>query len=218
MKGSADKAANKAAARRQEEAQQRAEREERDREEREERRAAAAARHGIRHELVCPMCGEDVVANMANDGETTVRCKQCKTRLRVDNSGEITALGPKGKPFSGAEDPNIKEERLCGMCKSYLSESFLKRKNSRKAWIGSLAPFGVLYLYGLTQQGWFGGHWAIGGLVVFLPGLIAKGIMAMWNSPHARCSNETAVQTHRHTSDYPQHVNPNGCCKFWEKK
>lgn len=210
-------------ARRQEQAQQesyeqeqrRAEREERRRAEAEEEAAASAARHVITHEVVCPICDADVIAKMASDGETKVRCKQCKTRLKVEHDGDVSVLGPKDEELSKAESLDIKEDRLCGECKSFIAPS----SYNRKIWMVCLAPFVVLYLYGLIQ-GWLSGHWTTWGLAIcFVPGLIVAGFMYMVLSRSTGideyCGNKKAVAVSE--SRYCSHINPNLRCKFWEK-
>jgi hypothetical protein len=203
-----------AKARRQEQAQQeayeqeqrRAEREERDRQDAEEEAAASAARHVITHEVVCPICDADVIAKMASDGETKVRCKQCKTRLKVEHDGDVTVLGPKDKKLSGAESMDIKEDRLCSQCKHFVKEGLKWKK-----W---LALMGIV-LVG-AAIGWFSGGilMKIGMVVVTILAAIigAFSLMVVFDE----CGNKDAVSASGMES--PSNVNANLRCKFWEKK
>jgi hypothetical protein len=200
-----------------EQEQRKAEREERDRQFAEEKAAASAARHVITHEVVCPICDADVSASMASDGETKVRCKQCKTRLKVEHDGDVTALGPKDEPLSKAEDLQIKEDRVCSLCKHHLSAG----KRTQKWLLAWCATLGVLYLLGFLT-GW-GVYWKIGGailLVLIFAGAVFHRFVLCFSSERGElCLNtEARSVTGRSKSEaLPEYINRNLRCKFWEK-
>ena len=196
--------------------QRRAEREERNRQDAEEKAAASAARHVITHEVMCPICDTKISASMASDGETKIRCQQCKTRLRVDYDGDITVLGPQNERLTKAESLDINEDRICSGCKHYLSSG----ERTKKYWIRWPAIIGGIYLVGCTI-GW-GMIWKIGGAIllglVFICMIIYRfvlesGFISFCKNQEARsvtelCSFETPERN----------INPNLRCKFWEKK
>jgi len=210
--------------RKQEQAQQEAyERELREQKRQEEeemreqaRAAASAARHVITHEIVCPVCDADISASMASDGETKVRCKQCKTRLKVEHDGDVTVLGPKDEPLSKAESLEIKEDRICSQCKHHLSSG----KRNLKFWIRWPIIWGTLYLCGFAT-GW-GVYWKIGGAILF--GLLFLVVIiyryALEDGFDALCTSKDARSvTGRDKGDAkPEYINRNLRCKFWEKK
>lgn len=195
--------------------QRRTEREERDRQFAEEKAAASAARHVITHEVVCPICDAGVSANMASDGETKVRCKQCKTRLKVEHDGDVTVLGPKDEPLSKAESLDIKEDRICNCCKYYLSSG----DRTKKYWIRWPVVFGGIYLIGFAIGG--GVLWKIGGAVLL--GLVFLGMIiyrfALESGFKSFCKNTSAREiTGNYSFETPADINRNLRCKFWEKK
>lgn len=203
-------AISSAKARKQEQAQQEAEdrerREEEDREYEEKKASASAARHVITHEVVCPICDADVTAKMASDGETKVRCKKCKTRLKVEHDGDVTVLGPKDKPLSGAESTEIKEDRLCSQCKWFL-------KDGKIYWKKWLILMGIVLLVSAVG-------WVSGGLLTKI-GMVVITILALiigffnFIQVFDRCGNKDAVSAAG--DDRPCWINANQRCKFWEK-
>lgn len=198
-----------------EQEQRRVAQEERDRQFAEEKAAASAARHVITHEVVCPVCDAGVSASMASDGETKVRCKQCKTRLKVHHDGDVTVLGPKDAPLSKAESLDIIEDRICDCCKYYLSSG----ERTKKYWIRWPVVFGGLYVIGCAF-GW-GKIWAIGGAVllalVFIGMIIYRFVLE--SGFKAYCKNAAARDiTGNYSFETPADINRNLRCKFWEKK
>jgi transposase-like protein len=196
----------------QQEEQRMVEREERRQAEAEEKAAASAARHILTHEVVCPICDADVVAKMASDGETKVRCKQCKTRLKVEHDGDVTVLGPKDEELSKAESLEIKEDRICSQCKHHLPSD----KQNLKFWIRWPIIWGALYLCGFAI-GW-GVYWKIGGailsVILFLAVIFYRYVLES-GFENLCTSKEARSVTGWNKSDW---INPNLRCKFLEKK
>lgn len=192
------------------EAEEKANREQEQEEEREQRRiereAAAASRHVITHDVMCPVCDAEVTANMASDGVTKVRCKQCKARLEVDHDGDVTVLGPKDEPLAKTESLKITEDRYCTDCKFF--------KSPGAFWLKYLI-FTIAILAGLYGYMTFSEiHRILVIIAVVLLGivlLIAGAIM----SPSDKCSNKKAISLESNRASWN---NPNLRCKFWKQK
>ena len=175
----------------------------------EARAAESAARHVITHEIVCPICDAQVSANMASDGKTKVRCKQCMTRLEVKHNGDITVLGPKDEPLSKAESLDIKEDRHCDVCKFYQSSQ--KRKS--RYLTRMVITFGCLGLAGLFTG------WGIVSSIVLGVVFLCMIYFRFDDGFKAYCENNGARDvTGNYSFETPADINRNLRCRFWEKK
>jgi hypothetical protein len=95
----------------------------------EEKRDKVKARHSLQHEVMCLECESLIVTQVVSDGECKVVCKSCKQKYVLSHKGNLTYIGPRGVAMTGAEDFNIKEDRLCSTCKHY-GENLTKRELS----------------------------------------------------------------------------------------